>query len=96
MSAKMCCGNPCQTPYCPLCGKMVTELSPLHALLNHCRSTVVKMKGHTKASEMWLASKKAKGEADEGHERDVVMRRAIEAKWEGWVAALEELLAQEN
>ena len=48
-----CCGRPCATPYCPLCGAAQSAVAPLHALLAYCRANGNRARNRVTAFERW-------------------------------------------
>jgi hypothetical protein len=77
MSNNRCCGIECSTPFCPLCGRPMTE--SLIGLLGHIRAQQRKWEGYAKAWE-------------NGKETTVAMKNKSLAKWKSWGDQLEALL----
>jgi len=81
MSNRMagCCGEPRETPYCPICGKRVSVHSVV-SLLAYCR-------GNLKRAVRWQEKY-----SRSPHPKRVIAHLDTVEKWTAWVGELEELL----
>lgn len=91
MKGSMCCGGLRITPFCPLCGKNLTE-TPIIGLLAHCQ----KQKEISETAYRRLVCNGKTNSSDERkREREskyFESRRRQMLKWKSWAEALAELL----
>lgn len=70
-----CCGKQHDTPFCPLCGKKLSERHELGDLLRHCETTLRVLK--TEYAVRWLE----RGRQSQKRENTI-------ARWERWAKGL--------
>jgi len=84
-----CCNEPCPTPFCPHCGKLVNNTANLPGLARHCRNVAgglrKKLENYKKYPGRCLDE--AKRTADAARTEKQLVR------WETWEKQLRELLA---
>jgi hypothetical protein len=90
---RTCCGKPCETPYCPHCGRAVRPAHPLEGLLSHCRRTA----GMCRRKAEEYRREQVDPEVDQRRrsalERWAGMKDALAAKWQAWHDALAALIS---
>jgi uncharacterized Zn finger protein (UPF0148 family) len=95
MDNRECCGRPCQTPFCPHCGREVTS-DPLRELLNHVRKQARSRRKMAQERAEWLARTDLTEKQRTRAERRARATEAAAAKWQQWHDALAELLSRQN
>lgn len=78
-----CCGIGRETPYCPICGKLLFT-APIDQLAIHIQRNVSRLASRMKRRAKWAKE----------HSRNVVLKEIDEnslKKWTSWGKALQEL-----
>jgi hypothetical protein len=89
VSLTECCGRPCDTPFCPLCGERREAVQCLRALLAHCRARQKAAHVRARRCADWV---RGQPQYDFKDEKRLDDRRAVADRWGAWADALEVVL----
>jgi hypothetical protein len=92
MADRRCCDQPCETPYCPHCGKEVTP-EPLRGLLKHLGRRVRECRQQVSRRAEWLRRTDLTPEQRSRLEHRARAKEALAAKWQAWHDALAALIS---